>query len=113
MKLTTLNGKFDSRCALCGRAVYSLWVSDERPPVGCSDGHDATPWTCSHVLGTLTMAVMRLDYLHADLLPHHQQAIEIVGKQRAGEIMAHIRKHHRAPGGSQPREPNYDAPTFN
>lgn len=112
-RTTTLNGKFDPHCGLCGARVYGLWMSDEPPPAGCTDGRDDAPWTCGHVLATLTMAVMRLDYLGAKLLPHHQQAIAVVGEQRAAEIMAHVREHRKAPTAGKPKEPNYARPAIN
>lgn len=104
---TTLNGKHDSRCGLCGLSVYCLWVSDESPPSGCSDGLDQTPWRCSHVLSSLTMAVARIDHMGGELLPHHKQIIALVGKERADEIMAHVREHRRPPKAGKMQGPDY------
>ncbi len=37
--LTTLNGKYDSRCIVCLEPCYRLWIGDDPPPAGCMCGH--------------------------------------------------------------------------
>ena len=56
---TTMHGH-SIRCALCTLPVYSIWVSEEPPPTGCSNGLDAAPWTCGHVLNSILMGVVRI-----------------------------------------------------
>lgn len=106
-RATTLNGKYSSQCGVCGLAVYCLWVDENPPPIGCAEGHDSTPWKCGHVLSTLQMAVISIDYLGGQLLPHHEHIIRIVGQERADAIMAYIREHNQTPPSGKMRDPDY------
>ena len=100
-------------CALCSLRVYGLWVANEPHPVGCSDGLDATPDRCSHVLASIALGVIRVDYLGADLLPHHLHLKALIGADRYAEIEAHVRAHHIPPKAGKMREPDYSRPTVN
>lgn len=51
----TLHGH-STRCGLCQLRVYGLWVSEEPPPIGCSDGLDASP-RCRSSAGRLPCRV--------------------------------------------------------
>ena len=103
----------DKCCALCGLRVYGLWVDAEPHPVGCTDGLDATPWLCAHVLGSLALAVVRIDYLDGTLAPHHEQIISVIGRERADAIFAHVRQHRRPPKAGNRRDPDYSRPSMN
>lgn len=96
-----------TRCGLCSLSVYGLWVSEESPPVGCSDGLDDAPWTCSHVLASITLGVARVDHMGGDWLPHHDIIRKVIGNKRFDEIVAYARAHHAAPKAGKRREPTY------
>lgn len=107
-RLTTLHGH-DNRCALCALRVYSLWVSVEPPPTGCSDGLDATPWLCSHVLNSLVMAIIR-EEMGNEMAEHHRHIERLLGAERFNSILDHIRKHNGPPKAGKMREPDYSRP---
>jgi len=104
----TLNGKFDARCRECLRAVYCLWVSDEPPPRGCSDGHDDEIWKCPTVYNALVAIVVRLDHRGGDLHPAQTYLLKRLGP-KATEIMADIRAG-KSPPNYRSKEPRYDLP---
>lgn len=106
---TTMHGH-STRCALCNLAVYSLWVSKEPPPVGCTNGLDDVTWTCSHVLASIALGVMRVDYMDGQWGAHHEHIRKLIGTKRFDELVAYVRKHHGAPPSGKMREPNYERP---
>lgn len=88
-------------------------MAEEPPPVGCCEGHDAAPWLCGHVLNSLTMAVVRVDHMGGELMPHHEHIIRLLGKERSDAILAHIRAHNGPPKAGRLRAPDYSKPTVN
>ena len=108
---TTLHGH-DPHCGRCGLRVYGLWVAVKPPPAGCSDGHDDAPWTCAHVLGSLAMAVIRLDHFDGRLLPHHEVLIRLDGADQWLGIQEHVRSHRAPPKAAPRREPNWERPVL-
>lgn len=108
---TTMHGH-STRCGLCSLAVYGLWVSEEAPPVGCSDGLDAAPWTCSHVLNSIAMGVIRVDHMGGELLPHHRLIEKLIGAQRFAAIIEHVRREHGPPKAGKLRPADYSKPTL-
>ena len=87
---TTLNGKFDARCVSCGCAPYVLWISDEPPPPGCAEGHDADISRCGWVYNRLVSLVIRQDCLKQPLAPQHEDILRRLGP-KAEPILARIR----------------------
>ncbi len=110
MRETTMHGH-SNKCSLCSLAVYNLWVSEEPPPTGCTDGLDATPWLCSHLLNSITMGVMRVDHMGGEWLPHHRQIERLIGPERFAAIVEHCRREKGPPKAGKRREPNYERPT--
>jgi hypothetical protein len=98
----------DPHCGLCALRVYGLWVAEEPPPLGCSDGLDATPWRCGHVLNAVAMSVIRTDYLNGELQPHHEHIRHLIGPERFAEISAHVRAHKKPPKAGKRIEPDYN-----
>ena len=105
----TLNGKFSSLCHTCGRIVYQLWVSDEAPPWGCTEGHDSEPWKCGAVYNTLVGIVIGQDHFSREPDERQRAVIQLIGEKRATEMMAGIRAG-KSPPGHRPKEPNYNRP---
>lgn len=97
------------RCGLCDLRVYGLWVSKEAPPIGCSDGLDVAPWSCSHVLNSIAMGVARVDYMDGEWQPHHEHIRKVIGDKRFEEIVAYIRSNNGPPKAGRRQAPNYDA----
>lgn len=95
---TTIHGH-DPHCALCGLRVYGLWVSKEPPPFGCSDGLDATPWECAHVIASLQMATILVDELGGELKPHHHRLVQVIGERRASSKRCELAMFRRPAAG--------------
>lgn len=106
-EIRTINGKFDARCKVCFRAVYRLWVTDEAPPTGCTEGHDDEPWRCGSVYNSLVSIVIRLDHMDKPLVEEQEYLLKLLGP-KAAEIMADIRAQRWPPRyQSRPKEPDY------
>lgn len=108
-EIRTIGGKHDARCKVCMKAVYRLWVTDEPPPAGCSEGHDAEPWRCGSVYMGLVSIVIRHDHMNKPLVPEQEYLLSLLGP-KADEIMADIRAQVWPPRyQSKPREPDWSA----
>lgn len=108
-EIRTLNGKFDARCKTCLGAVYRLWVTDEQPPAGCTEGHDSEPWRCGTVYTRLVSVVIRLDHMDGTLTPDQEYLVKALGA-KGEQIMADIRAQKWPPRyQSKPKEPDYSA----
>lgn len=101
----TPNGKHSSLCHSCGRIVYNLWVTDEPPPLGCCEGHDAQIWKCGTVYNACVSIVIRLDHLKKPLVESQQELLRVLGSH-GDKLLAHIRSG-ALPPGHEPKEPTY------
>ena len=104
-EIRTLNGKFDARCKSCLKAVYRLWVTDEPPPAGCSEGHDDDISKCGSVYNSMVSVVIRQDHLKQPLVPEQEFLLQQLGS-KADAMLAHIRAGGEPPS-YKPKEPNY------
>lgn len=108
-EIRTINGKFDARCKVCFGAVYRLWVTDEPPPAGCTEGHDQEPWKCGSIYNRLVSIVIRLDHMNGTLTEEQDYLVKMLGP-KADEIMADIRANKWPPRyRSKPKEPDYSS----
>jgi len=105
-RFKTLNGKYSSLCHSCGRIVYNMWISDEAPPLGCSEGHDDAIWKCGAVYTALVAIVIGIDHFNRAPDERQESLLAMLGEKRAAKMMANIRAG-KAPPNHKPKEPSY------
>ena len=106
-RFKTLNGKHSALCHSCGRVAYPLWISDEPPPLGCSEGHDDEIWKCGTVYTAVVAIVIGLDHMNREPDERQRSLLDLLGKDRADAMMAYIRSG-KMPPSYRPKEPDYE-----